>query len=971
MTRPFRTGTYAFLWALAVGLSAIVVALYLLSSHVSELEKIQVELNVREIISLDTRLGLDALRLRHNQLQNYDSLSAATRDIDDRLAQLDAPFQKMGLGDELPPLLAAWDKKKANLDEFKRHNSILTNSFQSFVNLLASLQSYFDHTSPNPIAPTLSRVARDVLVFTNQRDAGNLFALVAGLRQLDNLAASLPTEQQTELRLLVAHGEIIVNNHQLVAVQLDSQAEIPFAELIENAYRKYAEHHNAAVREAEKYRQLMAAFSLLLVITLATILLKLRLASHELLRSHRLLDNIADHLGEGILAFDHGGRLTFLNRRARLMLGGNEDELLGHEAAELLAGEQHGKNGERFLTAQREGEGFADEFEVCRRDGSTFPASFLGGPLPGDEGTGRGYVVSFRDLSEIRLAQARLRLAGRVFDNLREGMTITGPDGRIQSVNEAFCLITGYSEDEAIGHKPGEVLHSGQHDAAFFQDMWQQLHQSGSWQGEIINRRKNGEVYPEWLSITAVRNERNEIANYVGLFSDITDRKQAEAYIHHLAYYDPLTGLANRLLFHDRLDNAMQQAHRASRPMAVLLLDLDRFKEINDSLGHDAGDQLLKLVTARLQECQCEGDTLARLGGDEFGLILPEIRSHADVATLAGRLLSSFDSAFNLGGHELFVSTSIGIAVYPSDGGNPESLLRHADAALYIAKDSGRSSFRFHVESDGPSSLERLELENSLRYAIGRDELRLYYQVQIDSQNGCVAGAEALVRWQHPGRGLLLPEHFIPLAESCGLIDALGKWCLETACRQIVAWQESGIDVPRIAVNVSARQLRDPQFPIHVLELVERYGIAPGSLELELTESMLSEDAERTLAIFSQMRAHGIRIAIDDFGTGYSSLSYLSRYPVDIVKIDRSFVQGLEQDPDARSIAQAIVLLAHGLHMKTVAEGVETSGQEEVLRQLGCDQLQGFLFSRPEPADKIPRLVKAVTLSTSLKAGKV
>jgi diguanylate cyclase (GGDEF)-like protein/PAS domain S-box-containing protein len=640
-----------------------------------------------------------------------------------------------------------------------------------------------------------------------------------------------------------------------------------------------------------------------------------------------------------------------MNQRAEMLLGRNEKELLGTNVDTIWLPENVDSSG--FRAALRAGYSYEGEEWLQRSGGDAFPAVFMGGGLPrlDDSDVAQGYVASFRDVTVQHQDEARLRVAASVFENLSEAMTIAGPDGRIQSVNLAFTEITGYSEAEAKGKTPGELLGSGLHDQEFFRAMWSCLDNDRHWQGEIINRRKSGETYPEWLSITAVCNEDGNVEQFIGLFSDISERKQAEAYIHHLAYHDPLTGLANRLLFNDRLNTAMSQAHRSQYLLAIMLLDLDHFKSINDSLGHHAGDLLLAAVSQRLAGLLREGDTLARLGGDEFAVLLPDITSHADAAMLASRVVLSFEKPFNLEGREVFISTSIGIAVYPADGENAELLLKNADVALYNAKDAGRAAFRFFLESDSTDSLERLELETDLRRAVMRDELRLYYQPQVSSRTGVMYGVEALVRWQHPTRGLLMPDRFIGLAESTGYIEVLGRWCLETACQQMVEWQKAGLPIRRVAVNVSPRQLRNPDFMEMVLEIVKETGINPNCLELELTESSMADDPEHTFSVFSQLRQQGIRIAIDDFGTGYSSLSYLARYPVDVVKIDKSFIDGIVgSEQNSLSLIQAVVLMAHTLSMETVAEGVETAEQRQKLIAMQCDLLQGYFYSRPCPA---------------------
>jgi diguanylate cyclase (GGDEF)-like protein/PAS domain S-box-containing protein len=567
-------------------------------------------------------------------------------------------------------------------------------------------------------------------------------------------------------------------------------------------------------------------------------------------------------------------------------------------------------------------------------------------------------------LALVRLSQsgARLRLAARVFDNLAEAMVVTDGQGRIQSVNPAFTAITGFTEEEARGRKPGEVLSSGQHDEAFFSGMWTILQQNGQWQGEIINRRKSGETYTEWLSISAVRDAEDRIVQYIGLFSDISDRKEAEAYIYHLAYHDSLTGLANRLLFRDRLDTALRQAQRSNRPLAVLMMDLDHFKTINDTLGHQTGDRLLKEVAQRLSASVRDCDTLARLGGDEFALLMPEIRSAGDAASIARKLVQALTPEIDLGGQGVFMTTSIGIAMFPDHGESSDELIKNADVALYVAKNAGRNTWHVFDPTSEVAAIDRLELESALRHAVARRELVLHYQIQIDTGTNRISGAEALIRWQHPERGLLPPDRFIPLAEQTGVIEEIGAWCLETACRQLARWQEEGLPIPRIAVNVSPRQLRSSGFPGQVMDVVRETGIKPEQLELELTETMLSENPKLVFDIFTELRRQGVRIAIDDFGTGYSSLNYLAQFPVDVIKIDRSFVRNLDGQSEAFHLVRAIILLAQSMKMETVAEGVEMDQQHSELASLGCDHLQGFLFAQPQPPEALPGLVRQLSV---------
>jgi diguanylate cyclase (GGDEF)-like protein/PAS domain S-box-containing protein len=932
-------------WLLLVLLGCILFVFYIQSSVLDDKARGQVELDMRQILALDTRINLDVLRLRHRQLQGYDSLADSAAQVTNLLQGLQTQFEQMGLPEILASTRQAWRSKETALDDFKRQNTVLVNSLYHFINLSRQI-----HATEVGDVDLLNTITRDVLVFVNEQQTEEIPAILAHLEQLDRSSKTWSGEMATRGSLLAAHARQIVNNHLPVQRLMFSISRNHFTQDLELAYGAYVRAYNQAAVQAEHYRRLMAIFSLIMVVAVVLIMLRLQYTARELENSHALLDNIANHLGEGILSFDGEGRLSFMNQRAEILLERQEADLLGRDPEEIWPREFLSDSA--FRAARRAGRSFEGEEWLRRANGEHFPVFFLGGPLPSldDASVAQGYVASFRDVTAQHQSEARLRIAASVFDSLSEAMTIAGPDGRIVSINPAFSQITGFSEAEARGKTPGELLGSGLHDKAFFHDMWNSLNESGRWQGEIINRRKNGETYPEWLSITVVRNEEDDVAQYIALFSDISERKQVEARIHRLSYHDLLTGLANRLLFQDRLEMAARQAHRSHRPLAVILLDLDHFKFINDSLGHRAGDNLLSAVGQRLQALLHEGDTLARLSGDEFAILLPDgITSHADAAKQASLVMSAFAVPFDLEGREIHITVSIGIAVHPADGETWEVLLKNADVALHNAKDVGRATFRFFQESDNLHSLERLELENELRHAIRRNELRLYYQPQVNTHSGMIHGVEALLYWQHPTRGLLMPQHFIGLAENSGYIEALGRWCLENGCRQLAEWQRSSLPIQRIAVNVSAHQLRNPGFTEMVLEIVEATGINPNCLELELTESSMVDDPARIFNVFTRLRKAGLRIAIDDFGTGYSSLSYLARYPVDVVKIDKDFIEGItgDGDQDTLPLVQAVVLMAHTLHMTVVAEGVENEAQRRCLAETQCDLLQGYLYSRP------------------------
>ncbi|MFG0381757.1 bifunctional diguanylate cyclase/phosphodiesterase [Pseudomonas sp. zbq_18] len=555
-----------------------------------------------------------------------------------------------------------------------------------------------------------------------------------------------------------------------------------------------------------------------------------------------------------------------------------------------------------------------------------------------------------RDITEREQMQERLHQAATVFESTAEGVMITDLEQRITAVNRAFTDITGFTEAEALGQTP-RLLASGKHDSAFYAAMWHQLAAEGHWQGEVCNKRKNGELYPEWLTISAVRDQSGQITHFVGVFADISSLKQAQDRLDYQAHHDPLTGLPNRMLFENRLDNALKDARADNQCGAVLFLDLDRFKHINDSLGHPVGDQLLKAIALRLREQLRDIDTVARLGGDEFIVLLPGLHQPRDAERVATKLLACFGAPFQAEGHEFFTSASIGISLFPQDGNDVPTLIKNADAAMYSSKAKGRNRSEFYTRKLTFQATERMTLELELRRAIERDELSLYYQPKLCLRSGHLVGAEALLRWHHPVFGEVPPDRFIPLAEDNGMILQLGDWVMQEACRQMRQWQDSHAPFGPLSVNLAGSQLRQPQLTERITGMLDDFGLTADKLQLEITESFIMNQAEEALAILHELKALGLQLAIDDFGTGYSSLSYLKRLPLDILKIDKSFVHGLPGDPDDAAITRAILALGRSLQMTVIAEGVETKAQELFLTSEGCEHIQGYVVSRPLPAE--------------------
>ncbi|MGE5491959.1 MAG: EAL domain-containing protein [Actinomycetota bacterium] len=569
-------------------------------------------------------------------------------------------------------------------------------------------------------------------------------------------------------------------------------------------------------------------------------------------------------------------------------------------------------------------------------------------------------IGALRTRNERDQALKDLQLAAKVFEDSTEGILITDAERRILAVNRSFTAMTGYREEEVLGLSP-KVMRSDRHDAGFFENIWAAIHETGHWMGEIWNRRKNGEIFPVLQSISAIRDGQGVLTHYLGIFVDITNRKENEERIRYLTQHDALTGLANRSLLTDRLEQVLIHGSRNGRLVAVIALDLDHFKLINDSLGHAAGDALLKQTAERLSAFVRPGDTVARLGGDEFILLLSELDCENDAASLARRLSGVVAAPMQLADQEVVMTASLGVAVFPKDGEAADALMRNADAAMHQAKEQGRNSVQFYAPDMNSRMLARLELEMGLRRAIERREFLLCYQPKVELARGQVVGAEALIRWRHPSAGLISPGDFIPLAEENGLIVPIGEWVIEEACRQLKIWQAAGFSDISISVNLSGRQFQQENLVDFVSRTLASHGLQAQHLELEVTESAVMRDPEKTISILHSLKKIGVRISLDDFGTGYSSLNYLKRFPIDHLKIDQSFVRGITFEPEDTAIACSVISMAHSLRLQVIAEGVESEAQLSLLRRHRCDQIQGYYFSRPLLAEDFGALLEAGT----------
>ncbi len=690
--------------------------------------------------------------------------------------------------------------------------------------------------------------------------------------------------------------------------------------------------------------------------------IELEMQNEELRKSHIALEESRDRFLDlyefapiCYLTITRQASICEINLTGCTLLGVERKQLVNKRFSNFVAPQDRDRWHRRFMNImeQADFDKQSIELSMLHADGSPFYAHLdcLRREVVNAQPSLR---IAMFDINELKIAEAKLRIAATVFES-QEGVVVADASGLIVSVNAAFTNITGYVQNEVLGKNPN-MLSSGRHDADFYAAMWRSISSLGFWEGEIWNKRKSGEVYPEHLVITAVKDQNGSVSHYVGTLTDITLSRNAADEIQHLAFYDPLTHIPNRRLLIDRLKLALASSLRSGKEGAILFLDLDNFKTLNDTLGHDHGDMLLQQVASRIESCVPEGNTVARMGGDEFVVMLENLSEQSFEAAnqaeaVAKKILFSLNQPYKLDTHEYRITASIGATLFNKDHAQIAQILKQADIAMYQSKKSGYNALRFFDPEMQANLSARVDLEKDLIAAIENHEFELYYQIQVD-HNRKPVGAEALIRWHHPKRMLVSPLEFIPFAEETGLIVAIGKWVLETACAQLGVWQHSELTKElTLSVNVSAKQFREANFVDQVHAAVKLHNINPMLLKLEPTESVLLENLEDTIATMSKLKAIGVRFALDDFGTGFSSLQYLKKLPLNQLKIDQSFVKELVSDNNDQAIVRTIIAMAQSLNLEVIAEGVETEQQQRILQQNGCNHYQGYLFGKPVPID--------------------
>lgn len=893
--------------------------------------------------------------LRHGVTSNYDEANAWQQRIVEINATVAAQIgADSGLSAPFKAYLQAGQGRQRHWEDFKRHNSVVRNSLRYFQSdLPAFVRKLHDYRGQGDIHENLATLNTDLFLQSLGSTADRHGEIVAQIAAIQPKIAAYQDSVRSEYLRLERHVGIILTHAPALAKDM---AALVHGDARGSLARLAEANHALLLSEQERaswYRRGLFVSVVILLLGLALMVSRYLDSLRRLGDQGDFLKSLTDTVDVGVLATDSQNRVVFANPQGEKLLGYRPGELIGRplntHCVEIAAdGTAVQAKACQIALASARGEARHGLQHLRRADGGIVPVEYSSAPL--EAASMPGMVTVLQDITRRLQEEKDLRLAGTVFDSSQQGIIITDAQGIIVRANPAYCRMTGYAPEELIGANP-RILQSGLQDKTFYREMWAALILNGRWQGELMNRRKNGERYIQWANIDAVRTEQGDML-YVGIASDISELVYTRERLANLAYYDTLTGLPNRVLFQDRLNQALVQARRDKDHFALLLADLDNFKTVNDTLGHAAGDDLLVEVAKRLKASVREVDTVARIGGDEFALILTRTQGPEDAAKVAAHVVEALARSYRIQGLDITGGASLGVTFWPSDGDSADVLLKNADVAMYRAKERGRNNYQFFTSDMADGVVDAMRIESGLRQAIEADELAMYYQPQVSS-DGRAVSAEALMRWNSRELGWVPPSRFIPIAERSGLIASLGDFALWQACQQCLAWRERLAPDFRIAVNLSAAQFKHEGLVERVATVLHEFNLPGSALELEITESVIMEDVARGQSVLAGLKQLGCKLAIDDFGTGYSSLAYLKRFSVDVLKIDKSFIDGLDEASDDVSVAEAIVSLARSLGLDVVAEGVETAAQLEVLRRIVGDYgylAQGYFYSPPVPA---------------------
>lgn len=928
-------------------LSTVVVAVFLLQRNMA-VEEYSSRINLmQQAGQLEARMDEDLQRILSLQLLHYDTLVETVTQLKEKGTQLSS--RETGLrgvveGEEFDASINAYQgaiaEKVRLMERIKSEVALLRNSLQYLPELLEEFAVTTKQEQVDVAAGLLSALM-EYNLFPGDDNYNNLLKRIEGLKLV-----LWEDEKQELLNYLLLHLNNSVNLRENIGLLVQDYQAQPSAQWLARLHDDFTANNQR--QSARFYNTSLFLFIVVisLFIGLGLVMRSLQTARRSAEQAWQQMHDALESISEAFVLFDPFDQLVLWNRKYAELYPASTTLLAPGAAFDDLA-----------QARINSGEYPENELEQLQLRQLLTHHRNVDHPEVESLANGRHYLVSnsrtsvggtasvYIDITERREAEEQLRIAAAVFETSSEGIVVTDHNNKIIAVNPGFTKITGYHLDEVVGQTPN-ILSSGRHDGEYYREMWQTLQENDHWEGEIWNRNKHGAIYPEWLSLTVVRDTKGDVIEHIAVFSDISRRKSDEEKIRWQANYDPVTGLPNRTLFQERLAASISSSHREAWTTALLFIDLDNFKAVNDTRGHAVGDWLLQEVAGRLAACIREADTVARLGGDEFTVILQDVGGADDAAKLAQKIVTYLAEPFYAEGGDIFIGGSVGITLYPNDAADAGTLIRNADMAMYRAKEAGRNGYRFFTQSMNEQMQERTRLEDAMRYALQRDEFHLQFQPIVDSRSGETVRAESLIRWQHPQRGNISPEEFIPVAEDSGLIAQLGWWILEQACHTAADWMARGFETG-VSVNVSARQIKLGLNVDDIIALLQEVSLPPERLTLEITESLLLEETERTLVWLNQVRAAGVKLSVDDFGTGFSSLSYLKRFPVNSLKIDQSFVREVITNTEDAALIRAIIKLAETFALDVIAEGVEQCEQLEFLKQHNCYLIQGYYYSRP------------------------